>query len=297
MSLVKRFGRIKALNDLNMAIPTGISALIGPNGAGKTTAIHVLLGLMKPDEGRALIFGMDSWRESEAIRARVGILHENPAYPRTLSGIAFLRYVCKLRKVSDPNREAKETLELLRLTESGKKLIGTYSAGMIKRLGLAQALVGETKLVILDEPTANLDPSGRIFLLDKITELAKSRGLSFLISSHVLSELEQVCSWATLIKDGRLIVQERLEVLIANRPEETFRVRTSSSEILAASLKNLGVAEIIEISSAGVLFRTSNPKLLYKELPKIIAGNNLELFEFSTIRSHLEGVYRDLIGN
>ena len=188
-NLTKYFGKAIALNELNLCVPKGISGFIGKNGAGKTTTISILLGLLKPNLGEAIVFDMDCWRESYEIRRKLGVMHEVNAYPGNFSGKRFLEYVASIYGVSQIGQRVKESLEDVGLAEVKDKPIKTYSAGMFKRLGLAQALIGYPELVILDEPTANIDPSGRIELLEKIKEMHVEYGTSFLISTHILSDL------------------------------------------------------------------------------------------------------------
>jgi ABC-2 type transport system ATP-binding protein len=152
--LNKRFGNVHALRGLNLRVGEGVTGLVGPNGAGKTTTIGILLGLLKPDRGKALVFGFDCWCDSFEVRSRVGVLHEKPVYPSSFTGRRYLEYVAEFYGRANPKEQATRLLRAVGFSEAADRKISTYSAGMVQRIGLAQALIGEPELVILDEPTA-----------------------------------------------------------------------------------------------------------------------------------------------
>ena len=179
-SVTKRFGAAVALDGLSLEICQGINGLIGPNGAGKTTAIRLSLGLIKSNVGKAELFGFDCWSNSYAIRRKVGVLYEKLAFYDHLSGLEQLKLMAKLKGASESLVELKELLRLVELDEEAHdRRIGGYSAGMRQRLGLAQALLGNPELVILDEPTSNLDPLNRAKILELIAFLNKEKNTSF----------------------------------------------------------------------------------------------------------------------
>ncbi|MHA1722157.1 MAG: ABC transporter ATP-binding protein [Candidatus Baldrarchaeia archaeon] len=177
--LVKFFGDIVALDGLDLRIPKGVSGFVGPNGAGKTTTIHILLGLLKADLGEAYIFDMDCWKNSYDIRRRVGVLLEDPGYPKGCTAERYLEFIAKMYEIDQPKFRVKELLKEVDLYWARDRKIGDFSAGMLQRLGLAKALIGDPELVILDEPTANLDPIGRMKLLEKIKELWRDKKVNF----------------------------------------------------------------------------------------------------------------------
>jgi ABC-type multidrug transport system ATPase subunit len=161
--VVKRFSGKEALSDLSFQVHKGINGLIGPNGAGKTTSIKLGLGLIKLNAGKAELFGFDCWTQSLEIRRRVGVLYEKVAFYDHLSGLDHLQLMARIKGISDPLGESKAVLKLVELNnEAQNRRIGSYSAGMRQRIGLAHALLGNPDLVILDEPTSNLDPMGRV---------------------------------------------------------------------------------------------------------------------------------------
>ena len=200
--LNKSFGSVKAIDNLDLVIPRGITGIIGPNGAGKTTLLKILLGLLKPDSGFASVLGLDVTKHSLEIRARVGVLHERPALPKMTTGRQLLKMAGRLFREKKP---AEELLDLVNLSEAADRRIDTYSAGMYQRLGIAHALVGNPEIVFLDEPTANLDVVGRDDIVRTLIELNEDHGISFFISSHIMSELERSCHSIAFMKNGKIV--------------------------------------------------------------------------------------------
>lgn len=296
VDLVKLFGRLFALDGLNLRIPRGISGLIGPNGAGKTTTIHVLLGLLKADSGEAYVFGMDCWSQSFEIKRKVGVLLEDPVYPRNFTGERYIEFVARLRDVSRPELEVKEILRDVGLYWAKDRKIGGYSAGMLQRLGLARALIGEPELVILDEPTANLDPAGRMELLEKIKELHEDKGISFLISTHILPELERICDWVSIIRDGKIVEQGPLNELFKKYKPHTYEIEVSDPKMLVFRLNNLDFVENMLVKGNKVHCKVKNVEKFCKEIPNIISSLKLSLIRFQPVYGVLEEVYRNVIG-
>ena len=207
-NIAKQFNGVEALNGLSLKFCKGINGLIGPNGAGKTTTIKLSLGLIRADSGRATMFGFDCWNQSFQIRQKVGVLYEKTAYYDHLTGIKHLQLIAKLKGISDPITESKKVLKLVELDQKAyaRKIKG-YSAGMRQRIGLAHALLGTPELVILDEPTSNLDPLGRAKVIELINRLKKDDDVSFLVSSHILPELERVCEHVILLNKEKQYVK------------------------------------------------------------------------------------------
>ena len=220
-NLVKEFrpaGRkepLRAVDDVSLSIGAGeVYGLIGPNGSGKSTTMKALLGLVQPDSGSCRIFGNDSLQVDS--RQQVGFLPENPYFYKHLSGAETLRFygkLCGLRGSALEGR-VKELLELVDLTEAGNRRLGGYSKGMLQRIGLAQALVQEPRLVILDEPTAGVDPIGSRQIRDLIFDL-KKRGITVFLCSHLLEQVQEVCDRVGIIHRGRMVKEGPLDELLA----------------------------------------------------------------------------------
>lgn len=295
-SLVKFFGNITALQELDLRIPKGISGFIGPNGAGKTTTINILLGLLKPDQGKARVFGFDSWHESFRIRQKVGVLHERPSYPGAFTGQRYLEHVAAIYGVCQSPTKVQEILKTVGLSDARDRAIKTYSAGMIQRLGLAQALVGEPELAILDEPTANLDPLGRIEFLEKIKELHQKEGTDFFVSSHILPELERICDWVSIVNHGIVVAQGRTEDLTAEYSASIFKIEASDNDLLASQLKETGLVEKAWTEAGTLYCKVRNAKDLQSGLPKLLTELRLELRSFQPMTNNLEEIFKSVIG-
>jgi ABC-2 type transport system ATP-binding protein len=239
---------IVAVRDLNLRVEPGeVYGLLGPNGSGKSTTLKIILGLVSPSHGRTEIFGRDS-RLVES-REAVGFLPENPYFYKYLSGEETLRFfgrLCRLGGARLKNR-TDELLELVGLTKARKRRLGTYSKGMLQRIGLAQALIHEPKLLVLDEPTAGVDPAGSRQIRDLIVDL-KRRGITVLLSSHLLAQAQEICDRVGILADGVLVREGRLEELIAIENQTELVVANASSGLVdeIESLISRSNAKLIE---------------------------------------------------
>lgn len=246
--------RVAALRNLSLEIPAGhVYGLLGPNGSGKSTTLKILLGLVRPSAGTSEIFGIPSDRVES--RKEVGFLPENPYFHKFLTGsetVAFHGRLCGLSG-NMLNRRVRELLELVGLGEAADRRIGGYSKGMLQRVGLAQAMVHDPRLLILDEPTAGVDPSGSREIRDLILRL-KDRGKTILLTSHLLGQVQEVCDMVgilargVLVKEGPLAeltgIGNRTEVLLENAtPELLAEIRRIATE-RGASLVGSRTAQI-----------------------------------------------------
>ena len=267
---------IVAVDDLTFAVRPGeIVGLLGPNGAGKTTAMQLALALLEPDAGEARLFGGDP--ELLDARRRVGYAPDAPLFPRKLTGLQILVLHAELLGFArrDARQRAARFAERVGLAEPAQRSAGTYSRGQAQRLGLALALLGDPDLVLLDEPTAGLDPAGVAAMRELLVSL-RARGAAVLLNSHLLSEVERVCDRVLFLKQGRLLRTHEvhaggrtLEVRLANAaglagslgrtiPEGTlegdrFRVPVQSEEQVPALIRRLveAGAAIVEARLAG----------------------------------------------
>ncbi len=240
--IVKNFGSIRALDGLDLAIEPGIFGLIGPNGAGKTTLISILLGLIQPTAGSAHVFGLDAQKKSLEIRKRVGVLHENLSLPVHMSAHQYLSEVIGIYESDkDPNR----LLSMVGLGHAAHRKIGDFSAGMRQRMGIALALAADGELVFLDEPTANLDVPGREEILNQIVQLHRESGVSFMISSHILSELEKACTHVAFIHRGKIVEQGKTLEVIRKHTGNRYRILCSDSSKIVSKLREItGVTSV-----------------------------------------------------
>lgn len=223
---------LRAVNDVSIRIMPGeVYGLIGPNGSGKSTTMKALLGLVAPTSGQCAIFGKDSLKVDS--RNDVGFLPENPYFYKHLSGGETLRFYGKLCGLGGKVLEARvsELLALVDLEGARDRRIGGYSKGMLQRIGLAQALIQEPRLVILDEPTAGVDPVGSRQIRDLILKL-RERGITVFLCSHLLEQVQEVCDHVGIIFRGRMIREGKLEDLIAIEDQTEIVLKDAGPELL-----------------------------------------------------------------
>ena len=236
------------MKDLNLRIEPGeVYGLLGPNGSGKSTTLKIILGLVSPTRGRTEIFGHDS-RLVES-REAVGFLPENPYFYKYLTGEETLRFFGRLCGLQGaPLKERiDELLDLVGLTKARKRRLGTYSKGMLQRIGLAQALIHDPRLVVLDEPTAGVDPAGSREIRGLILDL-KRRGITVLLSSHLLAQAQEICDRVGILADGVLVREGHLQELIAIENQTELVIADASAQLVdeIESVINRSNARLIE---------------------------------------------------
>jgi ABC-2 type transport system ATP-binding protein len=207
--LRKAYGEVPAVQGVDLEVPAGtVLGFLGPNGAGKTTVIRILSTILAPDAGSFAVAGAPHTSPAE-IRRRVGVLPESAGYPRGQTGEEWLTYHARL--FGRPRDRARETARRLLgevgLADRGRSPVSTYSRGMRQRLGVARALVNDPQVVFLDEPTLGLDPAGQRQLLDLVSRIARERGVTVLLSTHVLAEVEETCDHVVILHRGRVVAQ------------------------------------------------------------------------------------------
>jgi ABC-2 type transport system ATP-binding protein len=221
-----------AVRDLNLEVAAGqIYGLLGPNGSGKSTTLKIILGLVTPTRGQARIFGRSSDRV--ASRESVGFLPESPYFHKFLTGEETLRFygkLCGLRG-RELKRRVEEMLALVGLTNAGKRRLAGYSKGMLQRIGLAQALIQDPALLVLDEPTAGVDPAGAREIRDLILAL-KNRGITVLLSSHLLGQVQEICDRIGILASGVLVREGLLRELLDVENQTQFVVEGASANLL-----------------------------------------------------------------
>ena len=225
--------KIRAVDDVSLTIMPGeVYGLIGPNGSGKSTTMKALLGLLAPSAGSCHVFGKNSLKTDS--RQETGFLPENPYFYKHLSGEETLRFYAKLcgMRGKELNRRVDEMLEMVSLQDARKRRVGGYSKGMLQRIGLAQALIHEPRLLILDEPTAGVDPVGSREIRDLIVQL-RERGVTVFLCSHLLEQVQEVCDHVGIIFNGKIVKEGRLDDLIAIEDQTEILVKNADSRILA----------------------------------------------------------------
>ena len=252
--------KVIAVDDLSLCVEAGeVYGLIGPNGSGKSTTMKVLLGLISATSGKSAVFGLAS--SETASRGSVGFLPENPYFYKYLTGAETLSFYGKLCGLS--RRQIKErTSELLSLVDlenARDRRLGGYSKGMLQRIGLAQALVGDPRLVVLDEPTAGVDPAGSRKIRDLIIEF-KERGISVILSSHLLEQVQEVCDRVGIIFQGKLVKEGKLEELIEIENQTEIVLEDADSKILDQ------ISKLVQASEATRVIRSGKPKTTLERL-------------------------------
>jgi ABC-2 type transport system ATP-binding protein len=210
-----RYGRNQALRDVSATFPAGAVGLLGPNGAGKSTMLKTLLGFVKPEQGHMRVLGLDVAHAPLPIRARIGYMPESDAHIPGMNAVSFVAYCGELAGLprSDAMQRAHEVLYYVGLGEARYRNVETYSTGMKQRIKLAQALVHDPDLLFLDEPTNGMDPKGRDEMLDLIRDIAHNKGLSLILSSHLLPDVEYTCDHVVVMDRGSVAAEGPIDTL------------------------------------------------------------------------------------
>ena len=238
--LCKQYGKVLRVNRLDLKVPEGaIYGFLGPNGAGKSTTLKMILGLVHPTAGSISVFGkeVDGHNRLDMLK-QVGSLIESPSYYGHLTGEENLKVVQTLRGV--PEKDVYEVLEIVRLEGQRNKKAAHYSLGMKQRLGLAAALLGFPRLLILDEPTNGLDPAGIQEMRELIRDLPSRFGMTVVVSSHLLSEIDQMADTVGIIREGVLVFQDTLAAL-HGRSRHHLALRTTNNALAAQVLREKGI--------------------------------------------------------
>ena len=239
-NLTKQYGKVRCVNSLHMQVPQGaVYGFLGPNGAGKSTTLKMILGLARPTSGSITLFGMPV-NEKNRIRllADTGSLIESPSYYGHLTGEENLHILQTLKGC--PKKDIDEVLRIVRLNEARKKKVNHYSLGMKQRLGLAAALLGFPKLLILDEPTNGLDPAGIQEMRELICTLPSTYGITVVVSSHLLSEIDQMADYVGIIRKGELVYQDTLEALHSHARQQ-IALRTDQPATVISLFRQDGI--------------------------------------------------------
>ncbi len=289
--LSKSYGQVHALANLDLQVEPGIIGLVGANGAGKSTLIKILLGLISPTGGRASVLGMDTTRETRAIRKVVGYLPEHDCLPPDVGATEFVTHMARISGL--PRTAARErTAEVLRhvgLYEERYRQIGGYSTGMKQRVKLAQALAHDPKLLLLDEPTNGLDPAGRDEMLDLIKRTGTDFGISVVVASHLLGEIEQVCTYLLAIDAGHLLRSAAISTFTQRTPVVAVEVEEGADR-LADALAGRGFKA--KQDGACVLLALEDESL-YDAIRDTVADLGLPLVRIQQERRRLEDIFRD----
>jgi len=296
--LTRRFGAVLAVDDLSFEVPRGaVTGFLGPNGAGKTTTLRLILGLMRPDAGEVLLFGRPLAADPVGLLRKVGALVERPSLYEHLTGRQNVEIARRLTGV--PAKRVEECLGLVGLLEAADRPSGKYSLGMKQRLGLALALLQRPELLILDEPTNGLDPAGIKEMRALLGQLAREEGVTILVSSHLLAEVEQMASHLVILRRGRTVFQGPLEEL-KGVEEGFFRVGVDRPEEAAKELAGAGWAvlsrTVLPRAEEGFLRIRGQGKEEAARLGAHLVSSGFLLHHLSEERPRLEASFLDLMG-
>jgi len=234
-----------ALDELTVQIAPGITALVGANGAGKSTLVKILLGLLPATSGTAVVLGHDAASDGHQIRMRTGYMPEHDCLPPDVTATEFVTHMGRMSGLpaTAAKERAADSLRHVGLYEERYRQIATYSTGMKQRVKLAQALVGDPRLLLLDEPTNGLDPAGRGSMLDLISRIGSEFGISILVASHLLGEVEQICDQLVAIDGGRLLRADTISSFTQSSEVLLIEVE-EGSDLLVAELTSRGLAPV-----------------------------------------------------
>lgn len=296
--LTKRYGNFLAVDQISFSAKSGeIIGLLGPNGAGKTTTMRMLTGFMPPTEGTAKIAGFDVTEDSLEIRKRVGYLPEQvPIYPdMTVSG--YIAFWARLRGIRNPKKRVEQVLESVSLSDRKNTLVRNLSKGMRQRLGLAQALVHDPEVVILDEPTIGIDPQQVIEVRESVRQLGKKHTVLF--STHILSEAEQVCDRVIIINKGHIVAQGAPATLRKQiQKGDHLYAQIGGANVTTANklLSTIPGVEGISPQGDGYTIRVKSGKDIRAEVAQKVIEGGYRLLELRPVAMTLEEMFLDVVG-
>lgn len=287
--LSKKYKDFTSVDNLSIEVERGeIYGLLGPNGAGKSTTMKMVLGLVKPTEGKIQVFNKDLSTNKQLILKDIGCLIEEPSYYENLTGLENMRIMQKL--LSLPDKNVEEALKIVRLNKHKDKIVKQYSLGMKQRLGIALAIIKFPKLLILDEPTNGLDPSGIQEIRELITSLPKKYGMTIIISSHLLSEIEQMATTVGILNKGKLLFQGKINDL-EEKPKIEF---ITNNDIKTKKILNDNRFLVNESSS--VLVDVGNKEQISNAI-KLLVDNDIKIYQVYSKRKSLEDIFLEMTFN
>lgn len=296
--LSKAYGDLVAVDNLNLAVRSGeIFGLLGPNGAGKTTTILMLLGLSEPTSGRAEVVGFDPTRQPLEVKRRVGYLPDDVGFYAELTGRQNMRYTAALNGIDrhEANGRIDELLEQVGLGDAADRRVEQYSRGMRQRLGLADALVKDPSIVILDEPTASIDPAGVTEVLALIQTLARENGVTVLLSSHLLHQVHQVCDRVAIFNKGRVLAQGKMaqlaEELAGDQLELEVGLEGPADQVEAALRSVSGVVKVTRDQHDPGLWRVTGPQSIRTHIAVDLAARGMGIRQLRRVGDELDEIY------
>lgn len=291
-SLTKKYGKKDVVKDLDLRVPGGsIYGFLGPNGAGKSTTMKMILGLIKPSKGKITVLGKEVNEKNRlSVLRNTGSLIESPSYYGHLSGAENLEIICTLKNV--PPSEIQRVLKIVRMEKQKEKKVSQYSLGMKQRLGLAAALLGNPKILLLDEPTNGLDPAGIQEMRELICSLPNQYGMTVLVSSHLLSEIDQMATHVGIINQGELIFQDTLSALHRHSRSRLI-LKTDNDTSALSFLLSFGFSASFEGKNL-CLKATDNAAVI--KAVNILVQSGIGILRLNEQQMSLEDIFLQLIG-
>lgn len=285
------FKDFKALDQVNLNVPQGsIYGFLGPNGAGKTTTIRILLDLFHPKSNQVRVFGKELLANRKEILGKIGALIENPSIYKHLSGRQNLEVIRKM--VGAPKNRIDEVLQIVRLVDNADKKAKNYSLGMCQRLGLAAALLTDPELLMLDEPTNGLDPSGIIEMRELIIRLNKEHGKTIFLSSHILSEIEKLATDVAIIDQGKILFEGKLGGLQEKGKGYQLTIELDQPDEAVKVIKGLNYT-ISETNSRSVVIPIE-AKSSIPEINKALVSHGIDVYQLNSSDENLESIFLNI---
>ncbi len=294
----KWYGQVSALNDVTVSVPRGITGLLGPNGAGKSTFMKLVTGQLKPSKGSLTVLGSPVWGNPSAF-VRIGLCPEQDAFYERMTGLEWLTALVRLNGLTpeQASAAAHRALESLELLEAADKKIGAYSKGMRQRVKLAQAIIHDPELLILDEPLSGMDPLMRRKTIRMIRDWARA-GKSVVVSSHILHEIESMTSNILLINNGRILAEgnvHQIRDLIDSHPHSVF-IRAEDPRALARRLLTVDDVISVRFEERALVIETARPDAFYTRLTDMAASGEVGVIEEVTSPDdNLQAVFKYLV--
>jgi len=295
-NLVKKYGEVTAVKGISFTAQTGqVTGFLGPNGAGKTTTMRMLTGFMPPTAGKAIVAGYDVFEQSMEVRRRVGYLPESVPLYRDMTARSYLQYMAEIRGIKNTRQKAEEVLERVGLSKRATSRIRTLSKGMRQRVGLAQALLHDPEVLILDEPTIGLDPIQVLEIRDVVRQLRQAHTVLF--STHILSEAEQVCDNLVIINQGTIVAEGSPAQLRAEL-ERGGRILLRADgpvENIMEVLRTIPTVAHVEQTIEGIVATPRDANVDPRpEIAQMVVQNNWRLIELRPLAVNLEEIFLEL---
>jgi ABC-2 type transport system ATP-binding protein len=296
--LSKWYGQVIGLNDVSVTVPSGITGLLGPNGAGKSTFMKLITGQLKPSKGSIAVLGEQIW-QNPALYHRIGFCPEQDAFYDRMTGIEWVAALVRLNGVSEREASAMaaRAIDMVELTDAANKKIGAYSKGMRQRVKMAQALVHDPELLILDEPLSGMDPLARRKTIRMIKEWGRA-GKSIVVSSHILHEIESMTANILLINQGRILAEgnvHQIRDLIDEHPH-TVHIKADQTRALAREFLAYDDLLSLRLEEGAVVVQTGRPDAFYARLTELAAsGEHGAIHEVTSPDDNLQAVFQYLV--